>query len=217
MKGIFTALVVLFCVSITGAHAQTRVTIQGSVVEAESNAPIAGASIRITSADSSVVTGTYSDTRGRFKLTGIPEGSYTVMVTSVGYQTTSMSNVDVNASMEALSVVMDAEIVQKGVTVVTASRVEQKALEAPAAVTVVEQRVILERPAQTPVEYLEGTAGVDQAPTGISQRNVNVRGFNNVFTGTLDDTDGLPACRGTVSARQHSVLRADHQRRHPTH
>ena len=177
-------MVVGMCVAVA-AVAQTRVTIQGTVTEAVGSAPVAGASIRVTSADSSVVTGTYSDTRGRFSIRGVPDGRYDVQVTSIGYETVLLSAVEVKDGMADVSVALQPVIVQKGVTVVTASRVEQKALEAPAAVTVVEQRVILERPAQTPVEYLEGTAGVDQAPTGISQRNVNVRGFNNPFTGTL--------------------------------
>ena len=187
MKKSFFVIAVLF-VAATVAFAQsgaTGATLRGTVTEAESSAPIPGASVKLTPDGSDRVVGTYTDVRGRYTVKNLPAGTYAVVITSVGYQTLEAGTIKVGSADLTQDFQLAPQILQTDVTVVTASRIEQKALDAPAAITVVEQRALLERPAQTPVEYLEGTAGVDQAPTGISQRNVNVRGFNNVFTGTL--------------------------------
>lgn len=202
MKNIMYVFAVLL-VATAALNAQSGATLRGTVTEAESSAPVPGASVKLTPDGSDRVVGTYTDVRGRYSIKNLPEGTYTIVVSSVGYQVLEAGTVKIGSQDVTQNFQLAPQILQTDVTVVTASRIEQKALDAPAAITVVEQRALLERPAQTPVEYLEGTAGVDQAPTGISQRNVNVRGFNNVFTGTLLTlTDyrmsGVPSLRANI-------------------
>ena len=197
------ATVCLFFLLTIGANAQSAVSISGHVEVSEGKVPVAGASVKLTNQQTDLVLGAFSDTRGRFSVKDIPAGMYIVKVSSVGYLALEMADVDITESKSGIVYRLEPEIIQKNATIVTASRVEQKALEAPAAVTVIDQRTILERPAQTPIEYLQGTAGVDQAQTGISQRNVNVRGFNNVFTGTLliltdYRLNGVPSLRANI-------------------
>jgi iron complex outermembrane receptor protein len=69
--------------------------------------------------------------------------------------------------------------------VTTASRKEEKALSAPASVSVVELREIQEKPAPTVADQLKGVAGVDINKGGVAQSNIVARGFNNAFSGSM--------------------------------
>jgi iron complex outermembrane receptor protein len=68
---------------------------------------------------------------------------------------------------------------------VVATRREEKALDAPANVTVVPAERIVEQASVTPVDNVKALPGVDIAQNGISQSNVVTRGFNNIFSGAL--------------------------------
>lgn len=69
--------------------------------------------------------------------------------------------------------------------VVSASRRREKALEAPAAVSVVEASQIRSRPMLTLTDHLRGLPAIDIGTKGIVQSNVVVRGFNDVISSTL--------------------------------
>ncbi|MDQ3388457.1 MAG: TonB-dependent receptor, partial [Gemmatimonadota bacterium] len=84
--------------------------------------------------------------------------------------------------------------------VVSASKRPEKAVNAPARVEVIAERTVDERPAISVTEHLRNTPGIDIASTGIQSTNVVVRGFNNIFSGSLHAlTDnrlaGVPSLR----------------------
>ena len=169
---------------------------QGSLsgrITGPSGQAVPGASIKVSVPNGSFTRGGYSDSRGRYAIKGLPDGDYSVTVTCVGYQKNLKEGVAISgATTHDVSLVETA--IDMDVTVVTASRVQQKASEAPASVTVVEPRAIREAPKATPVEHIRGLAGIDYSQTGIAQQNVSVRGFNNVFSGSLLTlTDYRPA------------------------
>jgi outer membrane receptor for ferrienterochelin and colicins len=169
---------------------------QGSLsgrITGPSGQAVPGASIKVSVPNGSFTRGGYSDSRGRYAIKGLPDGDYAVTVTCVGYQKNVKEGVAISgASTHDVSLIETA--IDMDVTVVTASRVQQKASEAPASVTVVEPRAIREAPKATPVEHIRGLAGIDYSQTGIAQQNVSVRGFNNVFSGSLLTlTDYRPA------------------------
>lgn len=66
--------------------------------------------------------------------------------------------------------------------VTSVSHKPEKAVEAPAAVSVEEADEIMSRPAVTPVEHLKALPAVDVFTTGLNQSRVAVRGFNNVVS-----------------------------------
>jgi len=186
VRCVISAIVLLAC----GVPAFAQGALSGRVTGSNGQA-VPGASIKVSNAD--VTKGGYSDSRGRYTVKGIPEGKYTVTVTCVGYQKSTSEDVDVSGGA-VLNVELKETAIDMDVTVVTASRVQQKASEAPASVTVVEPRTIREAPKATPVEHIRGLAGIDYSQTGIAQQNVSVRGFNNVFSGSLLTlTDYRPA------------------------
>jgi outer membrane receptor for ferrienterochelin and colicins len=69
--------------------------------------------------------------------------------------------------------------------VISASRRQEKALEAPAAISILEAPQIRGRAVTTATDYLRGMPAVDVATNGIAQSNVVVRGFNNIFSTAL--------------------------------
>jgi iron complex outermembrane receptor protein len=161
-------------------------------VTAAGGAAVPGATIKLTAPNAPAAKGAYTDTRGRYSIKGIASGKYTLSVSAVGYQTKVMEDVDVSGG--TLNITISETAIDMDVMVVTASRTLQKASEAPASVTVVEPREIREAPKTNPVEHIRGLAGVDYAQTGISQQSTTVRGFNNVFSGSLLTlTDYRPA------------------------
>ena len=186
VRCVISAIVLLAC----GVPAFAQGALSGRVTGSNGQA-VPGASIKVSNAD--VTKGGYSDSRGRYTVKGVPDGKYTVTVTCVGYQKSTSEDVEV-AGGATLNVALTETAIDMDVTVVTASRVQQKASEAPASVTVVEPRTIREAPKATPVEHIRGLAGIDYSQTGIAQQNVSVRGFNNVFSGSLLTlTDYRPA------------------------
>ena len=186
VRCVVSALVLIAC----GVPAFAQGALSGRVTGSNGQA-VPGATIKVSNAD--VTKGGYSDTRGRYTVKGIPDGKYTVTVSCVGYQKNSSEDVDISGSA-TLNVELKETAIDMEVTVVTASRIQQKASEAPASVTVVEPRTIREAPKATPVEHIRGLAGIDYSQTGIAQQNVSVRGFNNVFSGSLLTlTDYRPA------------------------
>lgn len=188
LRGLF--ITALFAVASTIAAAQ-GVVLSGSVTT-PGGSPVPGATIRLTAQGASVAKGAYTDTRGRYSIKGVEGGTYTVTVSAVGYVTKVIEDVEANGNR--LNITIYETAIDMDVMVVTASRTLQKASEAPASVTVVEPRTIREAPKTNPTEHIRGLSGVDYAQTGVSQQSATVRGFNNVFSGSLLTlTDYRPA------------------------
>ncbi len=128
----------------------------------------------------------FSGQEGRFLVRGLTPGTYTVMVDAAGYRSWQQEAVAVEADgVAVLQVAMERRPFQLNPVVVSASKRQDKALEAPASVAVVDSRAIEERPAVTPVDHLRGLPAVDIVQHGVQAANVVTRGFNNVFSGAL--------------------------------
>ena len=78
-----------------------------------------------------------------------------------------------------------SEIIELEQVSITASRRREKVLEAPASVAVVGSTQIKDRVTSTLSEHVKSVRGVDLAKTGLGASHVVVRGFNNVFSGSL--------------------------------
>ena len=176
-------------------------TVTGTVTEGRANLPVGGARVQALTA-TSVVAATQSRDDGTYRLS-VPAGSYTIVVNRIGYRPGN-TTVTVTAGGSATANVTLAEaIVELNPVVTVASRKEEKALDAPASVSVVEVREIQERPAVTAADHVQGIAGVDVSKGGLAQSNVVARGFNNAFSGsilTLQDYRfaGVPSLRVNV-------------------
>ena len=69
--------------------------------------------------------------------------------------------------------------------VTTASRAPEKVLDAPASVSVVNEKEINGRPSITVTDHIATLPGIDVVRGGLMQANVVARGFNNIFSGGM--------------------------------
>ncbi|WP_373058337.1 TonB-dependent receptor domain-containing protein [Gemmatimonas sp.] len=157
-------------------------TITGKVTNAESGRPIENATIK-ASVSGGTSYGAVSGADGAFRIVNLPNGSYTVSVSAIGFAPKRSINVQPGA---ALTIAMTPRTNVLEQTVVTASRSRpEKALDAPAQILTVTSQQIEERPAITITDHLRATPGVDINRGGLAQANVVARGFNNAFSGSM--------------------------------
>jgi iron complex outermembrane receptor protein len=181
------------------AAAQTG-SLRGTVRDVETMAPISGARVEALSG-ASVAGRVLTDQQGRFNFPALAPGSYTVTAVSLGYAEERSALIQVQAGAGAeVNLDLAPGAVSLNPVVVTASRREERALEAPARVEVVTEVEIESRPTISPVDHLRSVPSVDIAKTGLQSANIVVRGFNNVFSGALHTlTDhriaGVPSLR----------------------
>ena len=192
----------LLLVTATTAAAQTG-TIGGRITDTTSAEPLAGATVRALSGGTTAATAIAAED-GNYRIVNIAPGTYDVLFTGIGYRARRVSGVRVTAGQNTqLDVRMAKLVTQLNPAVTVASRNQEKVLDAPASVSVVETTEIEERPAVTVADHLRGLQGVDATQGGIAQTNIVTRGFNNAFSGallTLTDYRfaGVPSLRVNV-------------------
>jgi outer membrane receptor for ferrienterochelin and colicins len=160
-------------------------SVAGIVVDAQGN-PLDGARVEATDSSNEAAGATRSATDGRFLLGGLKPGTYVVRVARIGSRTWRSDSVRVAAGAST-QVVATLEAIASSLNpvVVSVSRRQEKALDAPASITVVDAKTIEEQPTLSPVEHVADAPGVDIARTGLLQSSVVTRGFNDVFSGSL--------------------------------
>jgi len=183
------------------AAAQETGSVTGRVVNQETGAPLANARVAAVAESGRTVASALSGADGQFRLTNLAPGTYTIVVTLVGYEEFRVQGVRVVAGETSM---VGAQLVSSAFSlnpiVVSASKRQEKVLDAPASVSVVDSRAVAERPVTTPVDHLRSTPGVDIVTQGVQSTNIVLRGFNNIFSGSLHAlTDnriaGIPSLR----------------------
>jgi len=184
-------------------RAQTG-AVAGTVTEAETGEVLPGANILIAGTSR----GTVADFEGRFVLSGLSPGDYGLLISYTGYQNVELSVQVMTGETEELSVVLDPGIELDPVQI-TAGRRQEKALEAPASITVVGGGEIARDAPQTSVRALRNVTGVDIVQTGVDRHEVVVRGFNNTFSGAAHVlTDYRQASAAVIGVNVHSIMPA---------
>ena len=133
-----------------------------------------------------------------------PPGTHSVVVTFIGHETTRVDGVSVGAgeSTEVMITMRSQPLVLNPI-VITASRRQEKALDAPASIATVSSSEIARTAATTVADHVRTVAGIDAAQTGIGSGTLVARGFNNVFSVrySQSSTTGTPASRLCGSMR----------------
>ncbi len=129
---------------------------------------------------------TTSDETGAYRVGDLPPAAYEVRVSHIGYKSAMRADLVVPAGQEVkLDFVLQFQVIFLEQSVVSASRRQEKILDAPASVSVVEGSEIRNNPVLSVADHVQDLPGVDFAKTGLVQSNVVVRGFNNVFSGSM--------------------------------
>ena len=165
--------------------AQTGI-LSGKITDAVSSKVLPNAQVQLQ-AEAGTSYGAVSGEDGMYRAVNVPAGVYTVTVRLLGHQARTYPGTRITAgATTTLDVSMTAQIVQLNQTVVTASRNKpEKALDAPAMISVITSERIEEKPAITVTDHLRATPGIDISKGGIAQSNVVARGFNNAFSGAM--------------------------------
>lgn len=182
-----TALVVVLSLTMAPSLAAQDGTITGRVVDAEDAEPVAGSTVELLDG-MRVLRSTATGPTGDFRLTDVPAGNYSLVFSSVGYETRRRDGIEVRVGGGTVTlgtIQLTSQVFNLNPIVVSVSREREKALNAPASVYTVDTEEIEEEPATTPADHVIGLPGVDVVSTGIAQHNVVARGFNNVFSGAL--------------------------------
>ena len=167
--------------TLPAAQAQTA-TLEGTVRDANTNQPLPGASVLLLPNDSDeVIEGTATSRQGSYTLSGIDPGSYRLSVRFVGYsreeQPVSLSG----GETRTVDFLLQPEDIGLNPAVVTASRQREKALDAPASVSVLDAQDIEQDAVPSAALTLRNTPGVDIARAGLDRYQISLRGFNSAF------------------------------------
>ena len=176
------ALVAVLSVAAVSVQAAT---LNVTVTDAQTGAKLNGVSINVMSQAGASAEGV-SDASGMIEIADLSADVYTITASAPGYADKTMANVELGADgTTSVEIALSSEIIELDQVSVTASRRREKVLEAPASVAVVSASQIRDRVAPSVTEHLKSVGGVDVVNTGLGSSHVVVRGFNNVFSGSL--------------------------------
>ena len=176
------ALVAVLSVAAVSVQAAT---LNVTVTDAQTGAKLNGVSINVMSQAGASAEGV-SDASGMLEIADLSADVYTITASAPGYADKTMANVELVADgTTSVEIALSSEIIELDQVSVTASRRREKVLEAPASVAVVSASQIRDRVAPSVTEHLKSVGGVDVVNTGLGSSHVVVRGFNNVFSGSL--------------------------------
>ena len=173
---------IIFVVAVMSVQAAT---LNITVTDTRTGNKLTDVSITATFEDGTVATG-ISDASGTLEISDLAVGVYTITVSSPGYTDTVVSDVTLaDDETKSLEITLSSEAIQLEQISVTASRRREKVLEAPASVALVGDSEIKDRVSPSVTEHLKSVRAVDVVTAGLGASYVVVRGFNNVFSGSL--------------------------------
>jgi iron complex outermembrane receptor protein len=163
-------------------------SLTGIVVDDATGEPLVGVNILIEN----TFRGTATDQAGKFWLTDLSPGTYTLVVSMIGYRKEVLSGIAVtDAAPPPLEIRLVRDVLASPQVVVTATRKVQDIMEAPVSVAVVTPRRIREKAAVSLEEVLYYEAGVN-----IIKNQLNIRGASGYTLGagsrSLLLLDGVP-------------------------
>ena len=183
-----------------GSLAAQDGTLTGTLTDAGNGVPISSAGVEVLGAD---LTPSLSGGAGQFSVS-LAAGVYSVVVTALGYREFREDGVRISGGeTTVLDLSLTSAALQLNPVVVTASRRAESRVDAPNTVHVVGETEIQDRMVVTPVEHLRSAPGVDIIQQGTQSRNIVIRGFNNIFSGSLhflvdNRIAGVPSLRANL-------------------
>ena len=183
MRALYVCFLVLW--STCSVIAQDMGSLTGNVKD-ETGEALFAANVTVKGPAIEGVRGAITNEQGVYRIDRLPSGTYEITISYIGYETLVATGIEIRAGESTtrdFKLTAVALIGQQ--VVVSASRKQEKALDAPASIATIDAAEIRDRAVLSPTEHVKALPGVDFSKTGISQSNMVVRGFNNVFSGTL--------------------------------
>ncbi|MEN7547145.1 TonB-dependent receptor [Rapidithrix thailandica] len=184
MKKIITFFWFLW-LSCSLAWAQQSGSIQGKIVD-EAGEALIGATVIIQGTSK----GAASDADGNFILKNLENGTYTLLVSYVGYSTQTISAKVTGGETSVGNITLSGET-RLDQVVISGSLKSEKITQSPATIQVITHDDIEEIATFNPGELLSRVKGVDFIRSGVVGTGVNIRGFNSNFNSkNLQINDG---------------------------
>lgn len=185
----------------TGAAAD-RCQVAG-VVRSPAMAPIEGALVLVEQAGASTTT----NAEGRFCLSGMPGGTYHLLVTAAGFQAQHSHPITVDGVEVAVDVVLQPTF--RAETVVTATRSERRLDEVPVRTEVVRREQIERSEARTLADAVEFTTGVrvENNCQNCNFQQVRLLGLEGAYTQLLVDSQPIISSLAQVYGVEHIPAR----------
>ena len=160
-------------------------TLNITVTDTETGNQLNGVSITITPETGDAVTGV-SEANGVLEITSLAADVYRIRASAPGYTDIVVPDFSLAADeTKSIEIALSSDTIQLEKVSVTASRRQEKVLEAPASVALVDASEIRDRVSPSVTEHLKSVRAVDVVSAGLGASYVVVRGFNNVFSGSL--------------------------------
>ncbi len=157
------------CILITQlSFAQTKVS--GTITDATTKEPLIGVSVQVKGK----VVGTITNTKGEFSFSVSTPPPFTLLISSVGYESQEMA---VSGNSASINVALKEQAVLGQEVVVSASRVEESVLKSAAAIEKMDIRTIRETASPSFYDALANMKGIDMTTQGLLFKSINMRGF----------------------------------------
>ncbi len=180
MKKIFTLTIILL-----NSIAVIAQNFTGTITDAETKKPLAGASVTIKGKN----TGTISNTQGFFSLKTSTKPPFTLVFTMIGFERQTIDVTDnnpINVSLKA-----GDELLQQ--VVISASRIEENILKSPISIEKIDSKAIQQSPSVSFYDALVNVKSLDMVTSGLTYKQINTRGFNSTgnsrFLQLIDGVD----------------------------
>ncbi|HVY73602.1 MAG TPA: TonB-dependent receptor [Puia sp.] len=161
----------LLCLFLQNHLLAQRVVVTGRITNAANNEPVPAASVLIKGAS----TGTFTDSRGVFKLNVDQSTPFTLVVSSIGYET---KEIPVENSSQSLEITLLPASTMGTEVVVSATRSQIRSLESPVSIERMGMATIHEVPAPSFYDAIANLKGVDAVTSSIMFKTMGTRGFN---------------------------------------
>lgn len=162
---------------------------KGKVLDINDNSPVVSATVRLEATPF----GSYTNSEGIFKIEGIDNGKYRVIISSVGFKTVT-KNIKLPDSNN-INIYLEERSLKTGEVVVSANKRVQAVQEVPISMSVISNENVLKRGITRLDDALEYVPGVE-----VNQDNVSIRGSSGFAFGIGSRVallvDGFPLLAG---------------------
>jgi len=160
------------------------IIVTGTVTDAEDGGELIGANVILAEPGTSrPVTGAVTDFDGKYTLERVAPGTYDLVVRFVGFAEARNSVTLAEGDPYRYDFSLAYDNLSLNTVVITASRQEEKVLDAPASMSVLSARDVEDQPTISTAATMRNVTALDMSQTGADRFEIVLRGFNNAFSG----------------------------------